>query len=94
MMWRCEMKLIRMMPGVPSATPAAEKTACTGPWTWSSAASIAESSLRSTLIVSATGKSTGAWSMTTTSPPSAAVVFAAAAPIPVAPPTTSTRFPS
>src|SRR5262245_59787012 len=32
--------------------------------------------------------------MTTTSPPSAATRFAAAAPIPVAPPTTSTRLPS
>ena len=44
---RCPMKLMRSMPGVPSATPAHENNACTGPPHSSTAASIDALSERS-----------------------------------------------
>src|SRR5581483_10966871 len=89
--WRWPMKLIRIRSG-PSATPAAEKIALTGPPTSSRALSIDAGSRRSTEIALSTGYFTGAKSMTATSAPSSAACLAVAAPMPVAPPTTSTRL--
>ena len=49
-MWRCPMKLIFSIPGVPSATPAHENNACTGPPHSSTALSIDPLSDRFTLM--------------------------------------------
>ncbi len=49
MKWRWPMKLMRSMPGVPSATPAHEKSASTGPPSSPTAASIDALSARSSL---------------------------------------------
>src|SRR5437764_916171 len=88
------MKLMRSMPGVPSATPAHEKSACTGPPHSSTAASIDALSDRSRLMALTPSRVTSARSMTTTSAPASFTSSAVAAPIPVAPPTTSARLPS
>src|SRR4051794_33112351 len=88
------MKLIFSMPGVPSSAPAHEKTACSGPPHSSSALSMLPLSRRSRLIAFTPGSVISAKSMTTTSAPSSWASAAAAAPMPVAPPTTSTRLPS
>ena len=63
------MKLMRSMPGVPSATPAHENSACTGPPHSSTAVSIDALSERSSEIALAPASVTGARSMTTTSAP-------------------------
>ena len=93
MMWRWPMKLIFSMPGVPSATPAHDNSAWTGPSHASSAASIDSFSARLTRMAVAPGRETSAKSMTTTSAPADCRSSAAAAPIPVAPPTTSALLP-
>ena len=94
MRWRCPTKLIFSIPGVPSATPAHENSACTGPPHSSTAASMESLSARLTWMALAPGSFTSAKSMTTTSAPASCTSSAAAAPMPVAPPTTRTRFPS
>ena len=88
------MKLIFSMPGVPSATPAQDISTSTGPPHSSMAASIDDRSARSTWMDVAPGSVTSAKSITTTSAPASWTSSAAAAPMPVAPPTTRTRFPS
>jgi hypothetical protein len=88
------MKLIASMPGVPSATPAHENRASTGPPHCSRAASIEGRSARSTWMAVTPASGMSAQSMTTTSAPADSSSSAAAAPIPVAPPTTSARLPS
>src|SRR5918998_6979301 len=93
-MWRWPVKLMRSMPGVPSATPAHENSASTGPPTSSTAASIDALSDRSRCTALTPGRVTSARSMTTTSAPASLTSSAAAAPMPVAPPTTSARLPS
>src|ERR671916_672702 len=80
------MKLMRSMPGVPSATPAHENSASTGPPICDTAASIDALSDRSRLM--------SARSITRTSAPASLTSSATAAPMPVAPPTTSARLPS
>ena len=91
---RCPTKLIFSIPGVPSATPAHENSACTGPPHSSTAASMEALSARFTWMAFAPGSVTSAKSMTTTSAPASCTSSAVAAPMPVAPPTTRTRFPS
>src|SRR5947209_4746313 len=93
-MCRCPMKLMRSIPGVPSATPAQENRACTGPPHSSTAASIDALSERSSLIALTPSRVTSARSMTTTSAPASFTSSAVAAPMPVAPPTTTARLPS
>ncbi len=88
------MKLIFSMPGVPSATPAQDSRASTGPPHSSTAVSIDDRSARLTWMALAPGSVTSAKSITTTSAPASCTSSAAAAPMPVAPPTTRTRFPS
>src|SRR5262245_27989176 len=88
------MKLMRSMPGVPSATPAQENSACTGPPHSSRAASIEAFSERSRWMAFTPGSVISARSMTTTSAPASLASSATAAPMPVAPPTTSARRPS
>src|SRR5437660_2412012 len=88
------MKLMRSMPGVPSATPAQENRAWTGPPHSSTAASIDALSDRSRLIALTPSRVTSALSMTTTSAPASFTSSAVAAPMPVAPPTTRARLPS
>src|SRR5205807_5236609 len=88
------MKLMRSMPGVPSATPAQENRAWTGPPHSSTAASIDALSDRSRLIALTPSSVTSARSMTTTSAPASLTSSAVAAPMPVAPPTTRARLPS
>src|SRR5947209_2054488 len=88
------MKLMRSMPGVPSATPAHENRAWTGPPHSSTAASIDALSDRSRLMAFTPSMVTSARSMTTTSAPACFTTSAVAAPLPVAPPTTSARLPS
>src|SRR5690242_5348445 len=85
---------MRSMPGVPSATPAHEKSACTGPPHSSRAASIDAVSARFRRIALTPGNVTSARSITTTSAPASCTNSATAAPMPVAPPTTSARLPS
>ena len=92
--WRWPTKLIRSMPGVPSATPAQASRACTGPLHESTAASIDACEARSRPMAVTPSSVTSARSITTTSAPRSRASSAAAAPIPVAPPTTSTRLPS
>ena len=94
MRWRWPTKLIFSIPGVPSATPAQENSAWIGPPHSSTAASMEASSARLTWMALAPGSFTSAKSITTTSAPASCTSSAAAAPIPVAPPTTRTRFPS
>ena len=94
MRWRWPRKLIFSMPGMPSATPAQDNRAWTGPPQASTAASIDAGSARSTSIDCTPSRVTGARSITTTSAPASRVSSAAAAPMPVAPPTTRTRLPS
>src|SRR5437764_1608349 len=88
------MKLMRSMPGVPSARPAQENRAWTGAPHSSTAASIDALSDRSSLIALTPSSVTSARSMTTTSAPASFTSSAVAAPIPVAPPTTRARLPS
>src|SRR5438132_8066971 len=88
------MKLIRSMPGVPSATPAQENRAWTGPPHSSTAASIDALSDRSRPMALTPSRVTSARSMTTTSAPASFTSSAVAAPMPVAPPTTRARLPS
>src|SRR5207248_3919683 len=88
------MKLMRSMPGVPSATPAQENRACTGPPHSSTAASIDALSDRSRLMALTPSSFTSARSITTTSAPASFTSSAVAAPMPVAPPTTRARLPS
>ena len=93
-MWRWPTKLIRSRPGVPSATPAQASRACTGPPQASTAALMDARDARSTPMAVTPSSATSARSITTTSAPASRANSAAAAPIPVAPPTTSTRLPS
>src|SRR5437764_6917308 len=88
------MKLMRSMPGVPSARPAQENRAWTGAPHSSTAASIDALSDRSSLIALTPSSVTSARSMTTTSAPASFTSSAVAAPMPVAPPTTRARLPS
>jgi hypothetical protein len=88
------MKLIASIPGVPSAAPAHENNAWTGPPQASTARSMLAASRRSTSMAVTPGRVTSAKSMTTTSPPSSCTRAAVAAPMPVAPPTTSALLPS
>src|SRR5829696_8275163 len=88
------MKLIRSMPGVPSATPAQENRASTVPPQASRAASIESRSARFTWTALTPGRVISAKSRTTTSAPASRTTSAVAAPIPVAPPTTRARLPS
>ena len=66
---RWPMKLILSMPGVPSATPAQENSAWTGPPHSSTAASMDALSARLTWMALTPGRVTSAKSMTTTSAP-------------------------
>ena len=93
-MYRWPMKLIRSMPGVPSATPAQDSSTSTGPPHSAMAVSIDDRSARSTWMALAPAWVISAKSITTTSAPASSTSSAAAAPMPVAPPTTRTRFPS
>src|SRR5438067_4335517 len=88
------MKLMRSMPGVPSATPAQENKACTGPPHSSTATSIDALSDKSRLMALTPSSVTSARSMTTTSAPASFTSSAVAAPMPVAPPTIRARLPS
>src|SRR5579883_3347959 len=90
-MWRCAMKLTRITEG-PSKIPAHENSAWNGPSSFPSASSTLAFSDRSTRSASSQGYATSATSRTCTSPPSSPASCAAAAPMPVAPPTTSTRL--
>ena len=94
MKWRCPMKLIFSIPGVPSATPAHENSASIGPPHSSNAASMLARSARFTWMPLTPASVTSAKSSTTTSPPRSRTSSAVAAPMPVAPPTTTARFPS
>ncbi len=88
------MKLIRSMPGVPSATPADDNSTSTFPPHSPMAVSIDDRSARLTWMALAPARVTSAKSITTTSAPASWASWAAAAPMPVAPPTTRTRLPS
>src|SRR5215217_6153404 len=88
------MKLIRSIPGVPSATPAQENRASIVPPQWSRAASIDSRSARFTWTALTPGWVTSAKSRTTTSAPASRTTWAVAAPMPLAPPTTRARLPS
>src|SRR5262245_55869012 len=87
------MKLMRLIPGVPSATPAQLNKASTRPPHSDSARSMEPFSARSTEMVFTPVRLILLRSMTTTSAPASRTTSATAAPIPVAPPTTRARLP-
>ena len=93
--WRCPMKLIFSMPGVPSATPAHENSACTGPPHSSTAASIDAVSARFDVDRLDAGQRDRRRSPSPR-PPRRRPARARRSPRPsrVAPPTTRTRLPS
>ena len=88
------MKLIFSMPGVPSATPAQENSASTGPPHSSMAASIEAVSARSTWIAFDAGQRDLGEVHDHDLGAGVLHQLGGAAPMPVAPPTTSARLPS